>query len=814
MFDIIFQATSRPFDGTNIILSSLAGNLTIFAFGFPYIYRAINNLSKISNILTGRIKNKRWRIFYPWFLIVVFILNAVCLIWHTYKVFSIISIIFLLIHIVYVMNIYQIIENSILNPFAEIENNNISELDIKLKNKIELENDIVLVTDLICYYEKNSFNEPDLNKYFSWLIDITFLKFKEYNISNFDCFWGILPKEQDLLYSTLYKVYWLNRWAVNEKKIVSLDYIDNFYSWILEYGLVHPNDFNDKMHTILKSINSIDDLKKDYFDASDDIAKDRIKKHCDFIERIQSDVLEQKKQTSLYRINNKFISNSEIYYFVELLYYTLSRKFKSKQDEKYEPCFSLISSMIDNNIFDKYYTQIIERIKKHHKYLPGRDNIYNDICGFHINIMAYLIYRNQYQLLKDYIYYEEPPERITQYTRPQIPNTIDNILFNFIGNNSVFYNTQTFSSNVSSYKYKFYILFIMLLNSKNFAEKCKENLSKIKKTDWQYNFIEADFKRHNECSIDFNNIYFDNLMSFISVENYKKYLNEFKLETELLNVFECNDNDLIFIEEILDDTIKKIKKAQTNLLKRKFEDVVNLDFSSYKQKELKVKNLSELINIKINLIYKSLEKMSFSYVDNSSSHDLYLNLYDKTYNKRQILSGRYQYIFDREPMNDFYSRLFNILIENCQKVPSVENIPDDIKDNYQIFSNFARRQAFVSFGFKRENIKVKTCIVNGKKDDNSEFADVDLIKINNVNIKISEYNYHFNTLNENGTYPHTIILFDSNKISIEVGEGQPIKFINAKNGNVQIIDNTQIKIKIPNDKNLGYCIVKEQHKQD
>lgn len=282
--------------------------------------------------------------------------------------------------------------------------------------------------------------------------------------------------------------------------------------------------------------------------------------------------------------------------------------------------------MIDNNIFDKYYTQIIERIKKHHKYLPGRDNIYNDICGFHINIMAYLIYRNQDQLLKDYIYYEEPPERITQHTRPQIPNTIDNILFNFIGNNSVFYNTQTFSSNVSSYKYKFYILFIMLLNSKNFAEKCKENLSKIKKTDWQYNFIEADFKRHNECSIDFNNIYFDNLMSFISVENYKKYLNEFKLETELLNVFECNDNDLIFIEEILDDTIKKIKKAQTNLLKRKFEDIVNLDFSSYKQKELKVKNLSELINIKINLIYKSLEKMSFSYVDNSSSHDLYLNL--------------------------------------------------------------------------------------------------------------------------------------------------------------------------------------------
>lgn len=105
------------------------------------------------------------------------------------------------------------------------------------------------------------------------------------------------------------------------EKIVSLDYIDNFYSWILEYGLVHPNDFNDKVHTILKSINSIDDLKKDYFDASDDIDKDRIKKHCDFIERIQSDVLEQKnKHPYIELIINLYLITKSI---ILLNYYTI-----------------------------------------------------------------------------------------------------------------------------------------------------------------------------------------------------------------------------------------------------------------------------------------------------------------------------------------------------------------------------------------------------------------------------------------------------------------------------------------------------------
>lgn len=799
MFDIVFQTATKSFEGTNIILSCFAGNLTIFAFGFPYIYRAISNLSKVSVVLSNRIKNKGVRVFYPWFLMINFILNAVSLVWVHLVILSLLSVVGVLLHILYVMFLYQMVENSIMNPFVEVINDNIHNENAKFKDSKEIENDITLVIDLIYYSENNNLYEHRLADFFSWLIDVTILKFKEYDTSKLSAFWGLLPEEYDKLYSTLLKIRWLNLWAVNEKKIVTLDNIDAFYSWLLEYGSINPK-LNYDSFPILKTIKSIETL----IDT----------KQSNFLEIIQNEILEQKEQIALYRNSNKVISVNEMHYFVNLLYFILSRKFNVKQKTKYEPCFNIVASMIDNDLFEKNYQKMIKKIQKHHNYFYGKDTIYGDICGFHINILAYLIFKKQYQLLKSYIYYEEPVERSSQHTRPQIPNTINNILGNFIGNNSVFYNTQNFSTNTSSYKYKFYALFILLINSKKFGEKSQKTLSKLNKNDWQYEYVEQDIKAHYKCTIDFKNINFDNLMSFISIENYKDYINSFNNETELLNIFECNNEDIKFIKQVLDKTIKNIKKAQNELLSINFKDVALQDFSLYKQKELKVKNLSELINIKIYPIYKSLEKMSFSYIDSSNSRDLYLNLYDKTYNKRQILSGRYQYVFDREPMNDFYNRLFNILIENCQKVTSVANIPDDIKDNYQIFSNFARRQAFVLFGFKRENIKVKTCIVNGKKDDNSEFADVDLIKINDVDIKISEYNYHFNSLNENGTYPHTIILFDSNKISIEVGEGQSIKFINAKNGNVQIIDNTQIKIKIPNDKSLGYYIVKEQQKQD
>lgn len=806
MFDFILHITPEKIDKANILLTCFAGNLTIFAFGYPYIYRAISNLDKISTILVKRIKNNKFYCYYTCFLIICFIYNGLSLIWHQNIIFSVVAVLFLLMHIFYVMFLYYIIESAIIKPFKIVINKNISESDFKIKKLKELENDIILVIDLICYTEKNSFNEPNLHEYFSWLINVSFFNFKKYDLANFDYFFGVLPQDQKILYFTLFKLQWLNQWAVNEKKITTLDYIDDAYSWLLEYGMDHSKGFNDKAYPILKTIKNIEELKKEYIEISDNTRRATIKKHCDMVKRIQNKLLEQIEQISLYRINNNFISSGEINFFVELLYFILSRVVIEKQDVKYEPCFSIIASIINNNVLDKHYQEIIERIKKHHDYFYGKKTIYGDICGFHINVMAYLIFKNQYQTLKSYMYYEEPSERVSQHTRPQIPNSINNILWTFMGHCSVFCNTQSFSANTSSYRYKFYVLFLLLMYSKNFADKNKEQLSKFKKDDWRYESTEKDIVYHSKCTIDFKNMNFDILMSYLSIKDYKKYLEDFKKETELLNLFDFNNEDEQFIVKVLDDTIKQVKHAQTNLLKCRFKNTASKEFSLPKQKETGVKNLNELINIKIHTVFESIQTITFSCNDDDlESH--HLNLYDKIHSKKQILSGGYQYLFNNEPMDDFYRRMFNLLIDNCQKLSSIDNIPTDI-ENYEILFNFKYRSYFEKFGLDKTNIKVEKTIVNGVETDDFEHADVCSLKINNKDIKVSKYNKFFDSLSINETNSHAIILFNPEKISVKVGEGQPIQYNDLKGGKVEIIDNTIITIKIPEDKKLGYYITK------
>lgn len=776
MFDIVINALPKSIDSTNVLLTCLAGNLTIFAFGYPYIYRAINNLANISSILTNRVRGNIYFKFYPIYIIFLFILNAISLLWFDSIVWCVCSVILLLGHIFYIMALYHYIETKTLEPFKLVINKEINEHGLIIKKDKELENDINLVLDLICYAEKITINEPDLYKYFDWLTNVTFFNFKTFDNEKSDFLFGIKQKYYNSVFCTLYKTQWLNQWAVDYKKRTTLYYIANFYKKILEYSSVDVNKTDNTKQNEIKKV-------------------------------IQNTTLEYLKQVILYRINHDFVLDNEMEYFVNLFYFILINKLNNKQNDKFEPCFSILSKMIDYDMSEEYYHQMIYQIQNNRSYFYSKKDLYFDICSFHISIIAYFIFKNQYKKLKSYIHYEEPPERITQHTRPQIPNTINNILLSYIGSDSVFYNTQTFSANVSSRKYKFYTLFLLLINSKRFAEKCEKNLAKLNSNDWQYEFIEKDFRYHNECSIDFSKINFDDLMSFISIGNYKEYLDNFNKETELLNLFEIKNDDINFIDKILNNIILRIKKAQNNFLRRKFEKIVKCEFSQYKQNELRVKNLYEFINAKIYYIFESVKEITFLGTNNTNLTNFYLMLYDKTYNKKRILSGQYQYLFNNEPIDDFYRRLFNLLIEHCQKIASVDDIPFNINENYQILSNFDRKQTFVSFGFKKENIKMKPCIVNGEKEDDFDGADVSSIKINNNDIKISNYNNNFHFLNNNKTYPPAIILFDPQRISIELEENRPIKFIDIKGGQVKIQDDTQVKIKIPKDKSLGYYIV-------
>ena len=147
--------------------------------------------------------------------------------------------------------------------------------------------------------------------------------------------------------------------------------------------------------------------------------------------------------------------------------------------------------------------------------------------------------------------------------------------------------------------------------------------------------------------------------------------------------------------------------------------------------------------------------------------------------------------------------MFSFIVENCQEIDDIKNIPSNI-ENYEILSNFDYKRNFENFGFNKANIKVKKAIVNGVETDNFEHSDVSSVIINDKEIKISQCNDNFHFLNINEADSHLLILFNPEKITIKIEDLQPIRYEDLKGGQVKIIDDTQITISLPKDKSLGY----------
>lgn len=153
--------------------------------------------------------------------------------------------------------------------------------------------------------------------------------------------------------------------------------------------------------------------------------------------------------------------------------------------------------------------------------------------------------------------------------------------------------------------------------------------------------------------------------------------------------------------------------------------------------------------------------------------------------------------------------MFSLIVENCQEIDDIKNIPSNIENN-EILSNFDYKRNFENFGFNKTNIKVKKTIVNGIENDDCEHAHVSSITIHDKEIKISQCNDNFHFLNINEMDSHLLILFNPEKITVQIGDLQPIRYEDLKNDQVKIIDDTIITISIPEDKSLGYYILKRK----
>jgi len=218
--------TISNIDSLAIFLTCFAGNLAVFAFGYPFVKRAVSNLSKISEILRDRVSKRKWVKYYPYFLRVMFILYLIFfmiiiggeLFKNSNILLTISSMLFLIFHIFYVMKLYDIIDSAISNPFIVVSS-------IKNTNK-NIEDDIAISRDLILHSILTGENKSNITGYFKYLIEASFHKWnitlENENQQSSNTILSFYQGQQEIinfLLSTINSICYISRVAVDTKSL-------------------------------------------------------------------------------------------------------------------------------------------------------------------------------------------------------------------------------------------------------------------------------------------------------------------------------------------------------------------------------------------------------------------------------------------------------------------------------------------------------------------------------------------------------------------------------------------------------------------
>jgi len=766
-------------DSLTISLACFAGNITIFAFAYPFVKRAVGDLNRISYILRDRISQSRWIKWYSRILGVGIIANLMLIILGVYLnplicLVLIISVISIIGHIFYVMKLYNIIGEATDNPFSKVKN---------IQEIIEFEgaeNDITFVQDLVLYNIKTGESTRKIWDYFDYLIKISFhkwnMKLESDDIHTF--YFGLEREEQRILFSSVNRVCYINRIAVDTKSLEYFYYIDGFFNNLLYYGIKMNNEKEQEwcleIYPALKNTFKI-------------LANNSGKQH--FVSQIRSDILEYYIASISYRIEQKVFQIDNINSVVHLLYYVIEYPIHSDYKNKFSVPFGIISSLIDYGYPDKFYTNFIgviptNGIKFHYAY--------NNIIEFHINVMAYMIFRKQYDLLNTYRLYEEPNESPMKHTLPQIPNTINWIFSVFLGNESVFRSTNTFAANTSATRYKFYVLFILLMDCKDRLDKYKKYLLKLKKTDFDYEQVKREIDYHSKFTRDLmGHFRWDGIMTGNSLDNYKNFLMDFSKDEELTMAIKYNKQYESYIKQQIDFINKKIKNTKQQILKTSILIIAEKELSKQTQKETREKKLYDLINGRLVNVLNHDIFQNFSYKGNERK--ILLSLCEREVERKQFLCGGYRHIeFDR----DFFRKLFNTLADNCEEITSLSNISENDFSQYEIYSN-------ISFKNDIENL-----IPNDKNFlffSSSPISELTDIEVKGQKINVSKSNYIFHNLSGDRRYPICLMLINKSKLAIIKGELQAV-ILRDKGEQIEIIDNTPIYINMPKDEKIGYMV--------
>jgi hypothetical protein len=790
-------AISNQIDVLPIALVCFAGNLTIFAFAFPYIFRAVRDISKVSEILSKRCRQKKLVKQYPKFLVLLFIIYLVMLtscffVKQMPYLLAFILLLLLLCHVFYVIFFYMKIDDIIAKPmdYLEWENNSKKERE-----------DIFLIQDLILFSIKTGENESQLNKYTEEFIKITFRKFNNYlkQIIESEIYWHSLDflttdgeKKRKDLELPIDRMLYMNKRAIDANNTEFLNWVDYFFKCLLEYDARERESQKDDNFTkaypdILYPHTKLLQIKKQIQQDSNKYQHDAILNFCEYLNK---EFVSEYAYAILYRIKKEVFSEIDIDNVVYILFYVINNS-EIFSTNIYERPFSLLKGLIDSNYDKNNFALVLRNIKEKYYLIYCRDYYkYKKIMAFHINVLAYMLFSNKCDLFWGYINLSEGAEAEMNHVCPQIPNSIDVIFDCFMMPTTVFDNVKVFSENTSSYKYKYFTLFALLLNSKQIGDRLVESLAKTSKDNFVYSYLQKKLQRHTEISKEFiENYCWDEILLAIKLDSYDKYLDEFLKQDELLTEISFKQEYADFIRNIMDVFIKSISENRANILNSDIKKLTKQSFSKQLQEKLKFENIDEYINILLNLVANRVKNINV--VENLEVSDqIKLDLLDMEYDKEQFLlnvAKDYRDIFITEFENHIFAKIFNEMSKICDEIKDISKIAENNLSNFIILSNNLSKQTFEKF------IESKDII------SSSEANKISGVRINGIEIKVAVFNHYF----ERANLPHFIMFIDKSKFTILKGDNIKIEFTDISSTNkVLVSDKTKIILKIQNK--IGY----------
>lgn len=805
-FEIISQILlTNKIDALPIALASLTGNLTIFAFAYPYIYKAVEGIGEVSGVLSQRVRDERTVKYYRRFLRGLFLSNFFALTTSFFvKEFPYwlagIVLILLIAHIFYVMGLYHIISKAFSSPLDYLKFGKNKKYGKNEEQDIKL--DIFLLQDLFLFYIRTGLRRAELSKYIQKFIDITIYKFNKFletmlssegvfDVGYFLIKSRISVKGEDLLLP-VDRMSYLNIRAADNNNTEFLYYADAFFQSLLEYSAKEKEpaikkELEKKYPQILEPRVKLSKIEKDQPHYSLDLGYRNIIQLCEYL---NSNTLSRYTRAVSYRIQKKVFTDRDIDNIIDILFFVINNADILSPNNVYEQPFSLVCELIDSNYDSRYLTGLLKKIQKN--YFLKLNKKYKNVLLFHINILAYILFANKYDLFLYYFYFEEGPERQTNYTRPQIPSRLDTIFNCFAGQNTVFDDTKIFSLNVSSSKYKFFTLFILLINSKNIGDRISEKLKAVPKDNIVYQYEHERLKIFTHPPKDFlNNLFWDEILLSNPLDGYKKYFKEFLQKDELLEKLDFGESHKKFIKDKIDKVNNLISARKEKILKTDIKDLVKEDFSGQLQKQTGAKNIDEYIDgVLFSLVNTALAINPVKSLENTEETPIFLSKIK--FNKKQflfnIIQPSYNIVINRLEKYIF-TEIFYRLSEKCVAAGRLADMQAQDFSDYIILTSKRSKQEFAKF-FPQENI-----VLEDKTNTVKE------LKINNISIKISHLNHYF----ESADIPPCIMIINKSKFKISKGDNKPVQFSDIKGtDNILVSDETSLLLQIQKDSALGY----------